>query len=187
MRQCSASRVPARRVTGGVVATQQTDNPPASGVRARRSRYLLGVRRPRRADFRQLKGATRGGAVLVSTPLRLLPSSAARSGAPLTLRLSGGAHTAVSPASRIALSPPLNERSGRRALCPPTTVIESPHLPDACRRPLPYPQALFAPPKAIRGGIPICFPQFSDFGSLGQHGFARNKARRTRAGETRPS
>lgn len=40
------------------------------------------------------------------------------------------------------------------------------------------PKALFAPPKAIRGGIPICFPQFSDFGPLGQHGFARNKARR---------
>eukprot|EP00958_Prasinococcus_capsulatus_P020990 scaffold2799_cov408-Prasinococcus_capsulatus_cf.AAC.14 len=30
------------------------------------------------------------------------------------------------------------------------------------------------PPKAIRGGIPICFPQFSDFGDCGQHGFARN-------------
>ena len=38
------------------------------------------------------------------------------------------------------------------------------------------PQAVFAPPKAIRGGIPICFPQFSDFGPLSQqHGFARNQ------------
>jgi len=35
-------------------------------------------------------------------------------------------------------------------------------------------KALFKPPKAIRGGIPICFPQFGSFGSLEQHGFARN-------------
>ncbi|QCE02185.1 putative glucose-6-phosphate 1-epimerase [Vigna unguiculata] len=33
----------------------------------------------------------------------------------------------------------------------------------------------FKPPKSIRGGIPICFPQFSNHGSLQQHGFARNK------------
>ncbi|XXG64449.1 hypothetical protein AAC387_Pa05g2405 [Persea americana] len=31
------------------------------------------------------------------------------------------------------------------------------------------------PPKAICGGIPICFPQFSSHGALEQHGFARNK------------
>jgi Aldose 1-epimerase len=38
-------------------------------------------------------------------------------------------------------------------------------------------QAIFAPPKAIRGGIPLCFPQFGDMGSLKQqHGFARNSA-----------
>ncbi|XP_057869029.2 putative glucose-6-phosphate 1-epimerase isoform X2 [Cryptomeria japonica] len=36
-------------------------------------------------------------------------------------------------------------------------------------------KALFKPPKAIRGGIPICFPQFGNSGSLEQHGFARNK------------
>ncbi|XP_074563474.1 putative glucose-6-phosphate 1-epimerase [Curcuma longa] len=33
----------------------------------------------------------------------------------------------------------------------------------------------FKPPQAIRGGIPICFPQFSSSGNLEQHGFARNK------------
>jgi len=36
-------------------------------------------------------------------------------------------------------------------------------------------KALFKPPKAIRGGIPICFPQFGSFGSLEQHGFASNR------------
>lgn len=36
-------------------------------------------------------------------------------------------------------------------------------------------KTLFKPPKAIRGGIPICFPQFGSFGSLEQHGFARNR------------
>jgi glucose-6-phosphate 1-epimerase len=37
--------------------------------------------------------------------------------------------------------------------------------------------AIFRPPTAIRGGIPICWPQFSDFGPCKtQHGFARNSA-----------
>ncbi|KAG6739711.1 hypothetical protein POTOM_057325 [Populus tomentosa] len=36
-------------------------------------------------------------------------------------------------------------------------------------------KAIFKPPKAIRGGIPLCFPQFGSHGSLEQHGFARNK------------
>ncbi|KAL8136384.1 hypothetical protein V2J09_002385 [Rumex salicifolius] len=36
-------------------------------------------------------------------------------------------------------------------------------------------KAIFKPPKAIRGGIPICFPQFGGHGSLEQHGFARNR------------
>lgn len=35
-------------------------------------------------------------------------------------------------------------------------------------------EAVFKPPKAIRGGIPVCFPQFSDMGPLAAHGFARN-------------
>ncbi|KAG6490716.1 putative glucose-6-phosphate 1-epimerase isoform X2 [Zingiber officinale] len=36
-------------------------------------------------------------------------------------------------------------------------------------------KAIFKPPKAIRGGIPICFPQFGSHGNLDQHGFARNR------------
>lgn len=31
------------------------------------------------------------------------------------------------------------------------------------------------PPKAVRGGIPVCFLQFGNLGTLEQHGFARNR------------
>ncbi|CAO2819162.1 unnamed protein product [Amaranthus hypochondriacus] len=36
-------------------------------------------------------------------------------------------------------------------------------------------RATFKPPNAVRGGIPICFPQFGSKGLLEQHGFARNR------------
>ncbi|KAK9743120.1 hypothetical protein RND81_03G218900 [Saponaria officinalis] len=36
-------------------------------------------------------------------------------------------------------------------------------------------KAIFKPPKAMKGGIPICFPQFGNCGYLEQHGFARNR------------
>ncbi|XP_057981038.1 putative glucose-6-phosphate 1-epimerase [Malania oleifera] len=36
-------------------------------------------------------------------------------------------------------------------------------------------KAIFKPPKEVRGGISICFPQFGNCGSPEQHGLARNK------------
>ncbi|KAG6420205.1 hypothetical protein SASPL_116725 [Salvia splendens] len=36
-------------------------------------------------------------------------------------------------------------------------------------------KAIFKSPKAMRGGISICFPQFGNCHALEQHGFARNK------------
>lgn len=35
------------------------------------------------------------------------------------------------------------------------------------------PRSEYAPGKAIRGGVPVCFPQFAERGSLPRHGFAR--------------
>ena len=37
------------------------------------------------------------------------------------------------------------------------------------------PKAVFGTGQAIRGGVPICFPQFSTLGDLPRHGFLRNK------------
>ncbi|KAL9246288.1 hypothetical protein vseg_019843 [Gypsophila vaccaria] len=36
-------------------------------------------------------------------------------------------------------------------------------------------KAIWKPPKDIRGGISVCFPQYGNFGTLEQHGFARNR------------
>ncbi|KAI0488746.1 hypothetical protein KFK09_028585 [Dendrobium nobile] len=36
-------------------------------------------------------------------------------------------------------------------------------------------KALFKPPKGIRGGIPICFPQVGGLANFEQHGFARTR------------
>jgi glucose-6-phosphate 1-epimerase len=38
------------------------------------------------------------------------------------------------------------------------------------------PLAHFAPGTSIRGGVPVCFPQFADQGTLPIHGFARDMA-----------
>ena len=35
------------------------------------------------------------------------------------------------------------------------------------------PRSEFVPGKAIRGGVPVCFPQFAESGPLPKHGFAR--------------
>ncbi|MBV5344762.1 MAG: D-hexose-6-phosphate mutarotase, partial [Rhodoferax sp.] len=36
------------------------------------------------------------------------------------------------------------------------------------------PQSVFDGHTPIRGGVPICFPQFNQRGALPKHGFARN-------------
>ncbi|MEP6968819.1 MAG: D-hexose-6-phosphate mutarotase [Betaproteobacteria bacterium] len=44
------------------------------------------------------------------------------------------------------------------------------------------PASLFADDKAIRGGVPVIFPQFSDRGPLVRHGFARTSRWHARSG-----
>ncbi|MFX6031775.1 hypothetical protein ABTE99_19565, partial [Acinetobacter baumannii] len=36
------------------------------------------------------------------------------------------------------------------------------------------PRSVFDGHTAIRGGVPVCFPQFNQRGPLAKHGFARN-------------
>lgn len=48
------------------------------------------------------------------------------------------------------------------------------------------PLAHFAPASSIRGGIPVCFPQFADQGPLPMHGFARTSAWTLAAADRQP-
>lgn len=47
--------------------------------------------------------------------------------------------------------------------------------PDGRERLYLSPQAVFDGSVAIRGGVPVCFPQFSDRGELPKHGFVRTR------------
>ncbi|GFZ07911.1 Galactose mutarotase-like superfamily protein [Actinidia rufa] len=76
-------------------------------------------------------------------------------------------------------------KMGSRSWCPPhshtkcSPVIDGlslfPSIPHVVIHLATLVGAPFKPPKAIRGGIPICFPQFGIHGHLEQHGFARNR------------
>eukprot|EP01137_Pigoraptor_chileana_P032556 Opistho-2@22113 len=37
------------------------------------------------------------------------------------------------------------------------------------------PRTAYASGQAVRGGVPVCFPQFAERGPLQKHGFARTK------------
>ena len=45
------------------------------------------------------------------------------------------------------------------------------------------PRSVFDGHSAVRGGVPVCFPQFNQRGSLPKHGFARNLPWRLEGGE----
>ena len=48
------------------------------------------------------------------------------------------------------------------------------HPAGAPRPPVPEPARAFRAGTSIRGGVPVCFPQFADQGPLPMHGFARD-------------
>ncbi|MET0540521.1 MAG: D-hexose-6-phosphate mutarotase, partial [Variovorax sp.] len=48
------------------------------------------------------------------------------------------------------------------------------------------PKALFDGKSAIRGGVPVCWPQFNQRGALPKHGFARNTAWQVVPGDEGP-
>ena len=62
-----------------------------------------------------------------------------------------------------------------------TVALHGGHLlswltPDGVERLYLSPDSVFDGRAAIRGGVPICWPQFNQRGPLAKHGFARNVA-----------
>lgn len=63
----------------------------------------------------------------------------------------------------------------RLAACPYGGHLTSWHSADGVERLFLSPLAVSGPGQSIRGGVPVCFPQFSGFGTLPKHGFVRNR------------